>query len=102
MIAAGAGIDAGRPSEFAVADDEDFVLQTPVVNVFDQSRNRAVVGRKQLVLELREIVAVRVPTAGAFAAVGEPLDRYVDAALLMFRVADDPSDTSTTSRPAAP
>ena len=70
-------LDLRRPAEFTHPDDQSLVQQPRRFEVLDQGGHGLVGDRQQPVLELVEIVAVRVPAAVALAADRRGIiDRY--------------------------
>ena len=71
MIAPGVAVDERRAAELAGAIDHHVVEHAPVVEVFDQGRDRRVEGRQMLFQALLDVVVV-VPVAGVDGDAGAP------------------------------
>ena len=63
VIATCTRIDFRRATEFAQRDHQHIVLHSPTIQILHQGRHSLIILWQQVVFELLEIVAVRVPSA---------------------------------------
>lgn len=63
VVATGVFVDDRRAAKFTPSDHRDIVAQAPFVQIFDQSAQSLIELRTMRVLELREVVRVKVPAA---------------------------------------
>src|SRR5262245_31517103 len=61
MVAAGAAVDLGSAPELTADDEERFIEEATCFEVAEQGGEAAIEGREKTILEVAEVVAMRVP-----------------------------------------